>query len=1083
MFRPISCWPLKSTVPFVYSVALFLFFSCMLATSQSPASPGASADAGESLKPGVVIEKIDNPYAGTEQAGMKAGDVLLRWSRAGNHGELTSPFDIYKVISEQLWVGPVEFEGFRGSEQRKWTVAKQYWATLLRPNFPDRTLAAYREGTALAQAGELVEAGKRWRAAGDEAVKTQPSWVRTWFIEQAAKAFADGQLWKEAEAGYLEVIAQSAEIGLAVEANFLYEWGRDFQLRSDWASAEKYYALAFDKSLQAGSRNFAGGLMNTRGLVARSRGDLSLAEQYLWKGWELRESVAPGSLAAASSFISLGIVISDRGDLEKAEEYYNKARAAYDKVAPGSVGLAYILDDLGELNETRGDLAKADAYLRQSLAIMEIKDPGTREHATVLNSLAGISDLSGNGTEAETLSQKALAIMQKLLPEGSPEEASSWEKLGNLAMHRNDLSTAEQDLLRALAIKEKVAANTHDIADTLHSLGYLNFYRHDLEKADAYYRRALAIREKLAAGSIQHAESLAAIAQVLRRRNQIPSAAQYYDQALTALESQTARLGGTTDVRAGFRARHEAYYREYIDLLVGQNQTARAFDVLERSRARTLLETLAAAHIDVHQGVDPALTKQERSLQADIRAKSNRRIDLLSEQHSEQQITDVEKEISSLTTAYNEVEAQIRAGSPGYAALTQPQPLGVEATKKELPDSNTILLEYSLGEERSYLFSVTANSLQAYVLPARSEIEKQALHVRELLTERNRAVKGESEAQKLERWRRAERAYGPAAAQLGRVLLGPVAGTMKDHRLVIVADGALHYIPFAALPEPGALPAQPLAVKHEIVTLPSASVLALLRQRNQSRKPAPLDAAVLADPVFEKDDSRIAGLAKPPVGSQTLSSSLLTRSAQDFGLERDGRLSLPRLRFSRLEADAIYRLTPPGRGMEAVDFQASREAAINPDLAKYRIIHFATHGLLNSQHPELSGLVFSLVDKNGQPQDGFLGLQDIYNLNLPADLVVLSACETGLGKEISGEGLVGLTRGFMYAGATRVVASLWNVSDVATSKLMAEFYRAMEKDHMPPAAALRTAQISLLKQPRWSHPYYWAAFQIQGEWK
>lgn len=175
--------------------------------------------------------------------------------------------------------------------------------------------------------------------------------------------------------------------------------------------------------------------------------------------------------------------------------------------------------------------------------------------------------------------------------------------------------------------------------------------------------------------------------------------------------------------------------------------------------------------------------------------------------------------------------------------------------------------------------------------------------------------------------------------------------------------------------------------------------------------------------------------------------------------------------------------SPSGHTLEAVDFQASRATAISPDLANYRIVHLATHGLLNSQHPELSGLVFSLVDKNGNTQDGFLTLQDIYNLNLPADLVVLSACETGLGKEVSGEGLMGLTRGFMHAGATRVVASLWNVSDVATARLMEEFYKAMEKDGLPPAAALRTAQVKMWKQKRWSSPYYWAAFQIQGEWK
>jgi CHAT domain-containing protein len=196
-----------------------------------------------------------------------------------------------------------------------------------------------------------------------------------------------------------------------------------------------------------------------------------------------------------------------------------------------------------------------------------------------------------------------------------------------------------------------------------------------------------------------------------------------------------------------------------------------------------------------------------------------------------------------------------------------------------------------------------------------------------------------------------------------------------------------------------------------------------------------------------------------------------------------GQVALTRLFFTREEASAIMASVPKGKGMEALDFDATRATAMSPELSQYRIVHFATHGLLNSEHPELSGLVFSLVDKNGKPQDGFLQLQDIYNLNLPADLVVLSACETALGKEINGEGLIGLTRGFMYAGASRVVASLWKVSDVATARLMAYFYSAMEKDGLPPAAALRAAQIQMWKQKRWSAPYYWAGFQIQGEWK
>jgi len=152
-------------------------------------------------------------------------------------------------------------------------------------------------------------------------------------------------------------------------------------------------------------------------------------------------------------------------------------------------------------------------------------------------------------------------------------------------------------------------------------------------------------------------------------------------------------------------------------------------------------------------------------------------------------------------------------------------------------------------------------------------------------------------------------------------------------------------------------------------------------------------------------------------------------------------------------------------------------------LARYRVVHFATHGLLDSERPELSGIVLSLVDQKGRPQNGFLRLHEVYNLSLPADLVVLSACQTALGREIKGEGIVGLTRGFMYAGAGRVSASLWKVDDAGTAELMRRFYAHMLKENMPAAAALRAAQVEMAGRGLYRSPYFWAAFVIQGDWK
>jgi len=280
----------------------------------------------------------------------------------------------------------------------------------------------------------------------------------------------------------------------------------------------------------------------------------------------------------------------------------------------------------------------------------------------------------------------------------------------------------------------------------------------------------------------------------------------------------------------------------------------------------------------------------------------------------------------------------------------------------------------------------------------------------------------------------------------------------------------------------------PLIINHEIVNLPSASSLAALRRELAGRAPAPEIVAVIADPVFGGADERI----QKNVGNvAALNSQQAVRSAAErevfsSALEvgaTDAQQQLQRLIFSRREADEITRLAGAKGSFKALDFAANRATALGSNLSRYRIIHFATHSLLNSQHPELSGIVLSLVDEEGRPQDGFLRLHDIYNLKLAADLVVLSACKTGLGKEIKGEGLVGLTRGFLYAGAPRVVASLWKVDDRATAELMKLFYQRMLRDGLRPAAALRSAQIDMWKQPRWAAPYYWAGFTLQGEWK
>jgi CHAT domain-containing protein len=428
--------------------------------------------------------------------------------------------------------------------------------------------------------------------------------------------------------------------------------------------------------------------------------------------------------------------------------------------------------------------------------------------------------------------------------------------------------------------------------------------------------------------------------------------------------------------------------------------------------------------------------------------------------------------MDALTIELQRVQTQIRQKSPGYSALTQPQPLTLAEIQRQALDDDTILLEYSLGKERSYLWAVTPATINSYELPKREEIETAARRVYELLSDTS-GVRGQAARPRDAPLKEAGGRYLAAATGLSRMLLGPVAGQLGKKRLLIVADGMLHYIPFGALPDPNRFEGsdgswQPLVVEHEIVNLPSASTMAVLRRKLAGRKPANRTLAVLADPVFSKDDERIRPSARStaPQTAQPAPNPINERILVQIAGAAPGNLRIPRLPFTRQEAEQILPLVPAGAGMKALDFEANRATAMSEQLSQYRYVHFATHGLADSERPELSTILLSLYDKDGRPQDGFLRAHEIYNLNLPAELVTLSACETGLGKLTKGEGLVSLTRGFMYAGAARVVVSLWSVNAPATAELMTKFYKRALVNGERPAAALRAAQVEMWKDKK-----------------
>jgi CHAT domain-containing protein len=610
---------------------------------------------------------------------------------------------------------------------------------------------------------------------------------------------------------------------------------------------------------------------------------------------------------------------------------------------------------------------------------------------------------------------------------------------------------------------------------TLNALGAV--YRDLSQPAAAIdvFTKALE-HSRASADRFQEASSLYYLAEAAASAGDLGAARSNLERAIGLAESLRGRVL-SRDLRASYLASVHDYYELYIDVLMrastgSESLIEEAFRVSERARARSLLESLAESRIDIRKGVEEDLLARELRVREIYNAKALREMELLEQRGDKAQLDPLEDEMALLAAEYDRIQSQIRSGSPNFATLTQPEPSTIQEIQRNLLDDDSLLLEFALGKERSFLWVVSNKGVAAATLPGRSEIEGRARRLYELLTTRQRQG-DKSPSQWRRQLQQADSDYAREARELGRILLGPAESEIRQHnRLVIAAEGSLQYVPFGALPfgdDEGAGDEDvPLILRHQVVRGPSASVIAAIRRGRTKQTPGVSKIAVFADPVFGSEDSRIG-----------------TRGAQ-FRVQEESaplQLSMARLAATRLEAEAIQSVAPAGSVLLATGLEASRERVMDPGLGDYDVVHFATHGILNDERPELSGIVLSMVDERGSPRDGFLRLHDIYNLTLPAQLVVLSACDTALGKLLRGEGLVGLVRGFMYAGASSVVASLWKVDDEATKELMTLFYKHLLSEDMDPAAALRAAQISLLRDEDFRRPYYWAAFELHGDWR
>lgn len=778
----------------------------------------------------------------------------------------------------------------------------------------------------------------------------------------------------------------------------------------------------------------------------------------------------------ANMLYSIAEVYSSLGDYQLSIDTHNQALEIFKSIGD-PFWQVLTLNKIGGIYQQTKDYQKALEFHNQALDLAKQNN----------NFLLQVNALGSIAIDYQSLKDysKALDAANQILALSRQKNNPFWEAnavsmSGGVYLRSGDYQKALEAFEKAVTGYRKVEVLQGEYINLL-NLGKVYKALKQYEKALSTYDRVLSL-QRMFGDRTGEAETLYQVAITQRDRGNLNEARTQIEAAINIVEDIRTRVT-SQELRTSYFASVQNYYQFYIDVLMqlhkkdpSQGYDALALHASERARARSLLELLTEANANIRQGVDPELLQRERTLQQKLDAVEQRRIELFSGQWTNKQVQTLEKETAELREDYRQVQEQIRRTSPRYAGLTQPQPLQLAEIQQQVLDDNTMLLEYSLGEERSYLWAVTKTSITSYELPKRADIEAAAQSFYKLLNTPSYHLRGQRAS--LEVVQRASSTE--AVSQLSQMLLKPVAEQLGNKRLLIVSDGALQYIPFSALPTPGTSPEEvvPLLVNHEIINLPSASTLAVIREDLGDRIPAPKTVAVLADPVFSADDQRVgARHALPLQTPKNIDTLALSRAAREISI------TFNRLPHTRTEANDILKLAPAAEQMQALDFAANRATATNPQLSQYRIVHFATHGILNSVNPELSGVVLSLVDQKGAPQNGFLRLNDIFNLSLPAELVVLSACETGLGQDVKGEGLVGLTRGFMYAGAPRVVVSLWSVDDQGTSELMSRFYKKMLQDGVKPAAALRAAQIEMWQDKRWQAPYYWAAFTLQGEWR
>lgn len=778
--------------------------------------------------------------------------------------------------------------------------------------------------------------------------------------------------------------------------------------------------------------------------------------------------------ALAFALIASGDAYQRVGNWQDAHHLFKEAEAIYpENLDPTEKAILFVR--FGFHYETFNDLIQARSYFQNARELF-IKCGNLYGNSELATRIGEISLVLGEKDKAFHSFNEGLQI--GIQANDKYSQAYAYENMGELSFSQKNYKEALEYYQKAL-LKFNQIGIKHAVSSVKEKIGELYFQQGNKSLAKQFYLEALQIQKDIRNRDGQ-ANNLFNLAKVFQSEQQIELGLTYIEESLKLtdlIQGETANKKLKQSYLAEMFNRSELY----INLLMKQhlqspekNYVLEALQAAEKSRARSMLENLSLAEFT--KDADLETVKREKETRALLNTKADKLTDLLSENADKNETDKISGEINELENELEDIKATLKQNSPIYSAIKNPAPFDVGEFQRNILDENSLLLEFSFGKTESYLWVVSKTEVSSYILPPREQIEVHIETLRKLIEAREKKQNEEIEDFQ-KRINEAENNYQLEARQLSNKLFGQIADKLTNKRLIIVPDGKLHYFPVSALPLPNSETNTPILLTNETVYEPSAQTLSILSKSNEQKLETNKNLLVFSDPIFNNDDPRFSKESQSAENSNNE-----TASSDKFRFAESLKL-LERLPASKSESDSIINIIGSSKSDNFSGFAANRDQLLNLKTNNYKIIHFATHGTTDENRPELSGIILSRFDEKGRQRDESFRIHDIYGLNLNADLVVLSACKTGIGKEVKGEGLMSLNNAFLQVGAKSVMASLWKVEDTATLELMKSFYDSMKNKNLPPSQALREAQIKMWNNPQYKSPFYWAAFTIQGEYK